>query len=66
MEKNKNAGMLLIGVGTHLAAMIAAGFILGYGLDYLLKTTPIFMLLFGVMGFVGGIIKAHKLLTRFY
>ena len=58
--------MLLIGVGTHLAAMITVGFMLGFGLDYLVGTTPIFMLLFGLMGFVGGIIKAHKLLTRFY
>ncbi|MFC1751286.1 AtpZ/AtpI family protein [Pseudomonadota bacterium] len=66
MEKNKNAGLLLVGVGTHLAAAVTAGFILGYGLDYLLETTPIFMMLFGMMGFVAGIMKAHKLLTRFY
>jgi ATP synthase protein I len=66
MQTKKGAGMLLIGVGTHLTSMIAAGFILGYGLDYLIDTRPVFMLLFGVLGFVGGILKAYKLLIRFY
>lgn len=66
MHKNKGAGLLLIGVGTHLTAMIAAGFILGYGLDYLIGTTPLFMILFGILGFVGGILKAYKMLIRFY
>ncbi len=66
MEKNKSAGLLLIGVGTQLTSMIAAGFLLGYGLDYLIDTTPIFMLIFGVLGFVGGLLKAYKLMIRFY
>jgi len=66
MENNKGAGMLLIGVGTHLAASVIAGFALGFGLDYLLDATPVFMMLFGILGFVAGILKAHKLLTRFY
>ena len=66
MEKNKHsAGVLMIGVGTHLTAMIAAGFLLGFGLDHLIDTKPVFMMLFGVLGFVGGIIKACQLLTRF-
>ncbi|ALP54263.1 hypothetical protein Tel_14545 [Candidatus Tenderia electrophaga] len=66
MQNNKGAGLLLIGVGTHLTAMIAAGFILGYGLDYLIDTTPLFMVLFGILGFVGGILKAYQMLIRFY
>lgn len=66
MQKNKGAGLLLIGVGTHLTAMIAAGFILGYGFDQLIGTTPLFMILFGILGFVGGILKAYKMLIRFY
>ena len=57
--------MLLIGVGTHLTSMIAAGFIMGFGLDYLLETTSIFMMLLGMLGFVGGLIKAYEMLTRF-
>ena len=65
-KKYKSANLLLIGVGTHLTSMIAAGFILGYGADVWLGTTPICMLIFGILGFVGGILKAYQMLTRFY
>lgn len=58
------AGWVLIGVGTHLSAMVITGFALGYGLDVWLSTKPIFMLLLGGLGFVGGILKAHKLLSK--
>jgi len=64
MSKPNGAGWLLIGVGTQLAAMVVTGFMLGYGADYLLNTQPIFMLIFGVLGFVGGILSAMKLLLR--
>jgi ATP synthase protein I len=63
MSKSKGTGMILIGVGTHLAAMVITGFALGYGADVWLDTRPIFMMLFGSLGFVGGILKAHKLLS---
>lgn len=62
MSKSKGSGMLLIGVGTHLAAMVITGFAMGYGLDAWLDVRPVFMMLFGGLGFVGGILKAHKLL----
>lgn len=62
MNKPRGAGLVLIGVGTHLAAMVIAGFLLGLGVDTWLDTRPIFMLIFGCLGFVGGILKAHKLL----
>jgi len=55
--------MLLIGVGTILASTVISGFILGYVTDLWLETTPIFMLLFGVLGFVGGFLKVYKMLT---
>ncbi len=55
--------MILIGVGTHLAAMVITGFALGFGVDTWLDTRPVFMMLFGGLGFVGGILKAHKLLS---
>lgn len=63
MHKSKGTGMILIGVGTHLAAMVITGFALGYGVDVWLNTSPIFMMLLGGLGFVGGILKAHKLLS---
>ncbi len=58
-------GLLLIGVGTQLTAMIAAGFLLGYGLDQWVDTTPLFLLLFGALGFVGGFLKAYQLMIKF-
>ena len=56
--------MVLIGVGTMLTSMIVAGFILGYGVDRWLDSRPIFMILFGDLGLVGGILKVYKLLSR--
>lgn len=61
-RKPKSAGLLLIGVGTVLTSMIAAGFILGYGVDVVFQTQPIFMMIFGLLGFIGGIIKVYKIL----
>ena len=63
MHKSKGTGMILVGVGTHLAAMVITGFALGYGVDVWLDTRSIFMMLFGGLGFVGEILKAHKLLS---
>lgn len=64
MKKSSSAAWVLIGVGTQLTAMVVTGFFLGYGVDTWLETKPIFMMLFGCMGFVGGILKAYKLLIR--
>lgn len=64
MEKNKGAGLLLIGVGTHMTAMVVTGFALGYGVDAYFETKPLFMLIFGALGFVGGTLKAYKMLVR--
>jgi len=61
--KNKGPGLLLISVGTMLTSMIVAGFLLGYGLDVWLDTKPVFMLVLGALGFVGGILKVYRLLS---
>lgn len=67
MEKSgrepKGPGLLLISVGTMLTSMIAAGFLLGYLLDVWLETLPIFMLVLGVLGFIGGILKVYRLMS---
>jgi len=55
---------LLLGVGTMLTAMIASGFILGYLTDRWLDTMPLFLLSFGALGFVGGMLKVHKLMSK--
>jgi ATP synthase protein I len=63
MSKAKGPGLLLIGVGSLLTSMIAAGFLLGYGVDVLFDTQPVFFLSFGLLGFIGGILKAYKILS---
>jgi len=63
MPKAKGSGLLLIGVGSMLTSMIIAGFLLGYWLDVWLQTQPIFLMLLGALGFIGGILKVYKLLT---
>jgi len=63
MKKAKGPGLLLISVGSLLTSMIAAGFLLGYGVDVLLDTQPFLMLSFGLLGFIGGILKAYKILS---
>lgn len=69
MTKNKSTverkapGLLLISVGTMLSSTVVAGFLLGYWVDGWLETSPVFMILFGGMGLVGGFLKVFKLLT---
>jgi ATP synthase protein I len=44
--------------------MTIAGFILGFVTDYLFDTTPIFLLSFGLLGFIGGTLRVYKFLTH--
>ncbi len=64
MSKPKNIGWVLIGVGTQLTAMAVVGFVLGYAVDEWLGSRPIVMFVFGCLGFVGGVLRAYKLLIR--
>ena len=64
MAKPKSSGLLLVGVGSILASMAITGFLLGFLVDLLLDTKPIFLLLLGFMGIVGGTLKAHRMLTH--
>ena len=45
-------------------ATVIAGFIVGYMLDYIFGTMPIFFLSCGVLGFIGGAQKVHLLTKR--
>lgn len=62
-KKTPKIGMnfLMIGSGQIFASTVIAGFIVGYGIDYFLETTPIFMLLCGVLGLVGGAKKVLRI-----
>lgn len=58
------ANYLLISAGSIFTSMLIAGFIVGYMLDQLFDTTPLFFLSCAVLGFVGGIQKVHQLTKR--
>ncbi len=62
-DRQDKPNIALIGVGTLFASMVLGGFILGYAIDVWIDTNPWFMLGFGFFGLLGGILKAHKLLT---
>ena len=64
MAQRHRPNLLLIGAGNMLVSMVVAGFLLGYLTDYWLGTLPLFLLVFGLLGLIGGIIKVHKLLTN--
>jgi len=44
--------------------MVVAGFVLGFLVDMWLETEPVFLLSFGFLGLLGGMIKVYKLLTH--
>jgi len=56
--------LLQVGVGTIVSSMTVAGFMLGFVTDSYFETTPIFLLSFGFLGLLGGIMKAHRLLIN--
>lgn len=62
-EKPKTTGLLHIGAGNMFASMILSGFIIGYFIDQWLDKSPIFMLVFAVIGFVGGMIRVHEMIS---
>jgi ATP synthase protein I len=62
-KQTKRPGLLLISVGSVLSSMVVAGFLLGYVIDVFLDTKPLVMLSFGVLGFVGGLLKVYKILS---
>lgn len=55
---------LLMGAGSMFTSMVIAGFLVGYAFDWLFDTTPLFLLACGVLGFIGGTMKVHKLLNK--
>lgn len=64
-RQNKPAlNFLLLSAGSMFTSMIVAGFLVGYVFDLLFGTMPLFLLSFGVLGFIGGMMKVHKLLGK--
>jgi ATP synthase protein I len=63
-RKKEPLQLLQVGVGTMLSSMSIAGFLLGYATDMYLDTIPLFLLIFGFLGVLGGIMKAHQMLIN--
>lgn len=61
-QKTNRPPLLQIGVGNIFASMVISGLIIGYFVDQWLEMTPIFMLSFAVLGFIGGMKKVHGIL----
>ena len=53
-------GLLQVGAGNMFASSVIAGLVIGFALDSWLDTAPIFMLIVGALGFVGGMRNARK------
>lgn len=62
--RKKGANFLLIGAGSMFTAMVISGFLVGYVFDELLGTRPIAMLICGVLGMIGGMMKVHQISTQ--
>ncbi|WP_321325514.1 AtpZ/AtpI family protein [Thiomicrorhabdus sp.] len=58
------ANYLLLSAGSIFTSMLIAGFLVGYAMDQVFETTPIFMLSCAVLGFIGGMQKVHRLTSR--
>lgn len=61
-EKPYRPPLLQVGVGNIFASMVISGFIIGYFIDQWLDMTPVFMLSFAALGFIGGMKKVHGIL----
>ena len=53
-------GLLQVGAGNMFASSVIAGLVIGFLLDSWLDTAPIFMLIVGGLGFVGGMRNARR------
>jgi len=58
------ANYLMLSAGSIFTSMLIAGFLVGYVIDEIFDTRPIFMLLCALLGFIGGIQKVIRLTKR--
>ncbi len=59
-----NAIALITRVGVELVAALLVGLAIGWGLDFWLKTRPLFLLVFVLLGGVAGIVNVWRLVGR--
>lgn len=51
-------------VGIELVAGVGGGFLIGWALDRWLGTTPLFLILFFILGAAAGVLNAYRHLRR--
>ncbi len=54
---------MLFRLGTDFIASIVTGFLIGYWIDKWLQTTPFFLILFIILGFLAGCRTIFKAMT---
>ncbi|GMT43013.1 MAG: hypothetical protein IEMM0002_1424 [bacterium] len=71
MKNNKDKGgrsyvefSLLMMVGTQVVVSIFIGFGVGYWLDKRFDTSPVFMLVFSLLGVAAGFLNVYKTLKK--
>ncbi|PCJ99696.1 MAG: hypothetical protein COA45_02435 [Zetaproteobacteria bacterium] len=50
--------------GSEFLSNVFAGAFLGYGIDWYLETTPLAMILFILLGFITGVIRANAAMRK--
>lgn len=55
-------GLMNVGAGNVFASTVIAGLLLGFLVDRWLGIAPIAMLIGGLLGFIGGMRNAHRLM----
>jgi ATP synthase protein I len=63
-RKKPALNFLLLSAGSVFTSMMISGFLVGFILDELFDTKPLFLLSCAVLGFIGGMMKVHKLLGK--
>lgn len=63
-NSNAKAHSIAMRVVTDLAAAIFVGFCIGYGIDELAGTKPIFMLVFLFIGIIAGFLNVYRSVTK--
>ncbi|MCX8031250.1 MAG: AtpZ/AtpI family protein [Thermodesulfovibrionales bacterium] len=51
-------------VGIHLVLSMAVGLAMGYGIDYLFNTFPIFSIIFFIMGVIAGFREVFRVAKK--
>lgn len=60
-KSKQKVSYLSVSMGSTFTAMLLAGFIVGYFFDNFFDSKPFFIIGCGFMGFIGGLMKLHKM-----